>query len=571
LIQTVQQLLFKNPEKALNDVDAVSILLGVAGQVPNNDQLRLKDAVTTTSDMALVNDDLFLRYLIYWAPTDPITAVNYLLPIYGNHPFVIQYAVRALDSHAVDITFFYVPQIVQALRADVLGYVTRYIVETAKFSQLFAHQIIWNMKANAYKDEDSQVPDDIKPILDEVMAALIDSFTPEDKDFYEREFTFFNQVTNISGTLRPFIKRPKTEKKQKIEEELRKIKVDVGVYLPSNPEGVVVGIDRQSGKPLQSHAKAPFMATFRIRKERMDEINEQISHHAGPSKTLAVTGPTNLHRATSSVSSSALQNSSTHYELWQSAIFKVGDDCRQDVLALQLVSVFRSIFASIGLDVYVFPYRVTATAPGCGVIDVLPNSISRDMLGREQVNGLYEWFVSHFGTEDSLAFQQARANFVKSMAAYSVISYLLRFKDRHNGNIMIDDKGHVLHIDFGFLFDIAPGGVGFERSPFKRKSTIFTIVTSCTDVYDDSDARNGLCTRSNTHFSVISTFRKSLCKSISGVSSICSSIMFAHRTDARVRSTVLQTQHCQELFVEIRAGKRRERGGGVYEGFGAEE
>ena len=97
------------------------------------------------------------KYLLFWAPVNPVTAVTYFLPAYANHAYVLQYAVRALETHSVDITFFYVPQIVQTLRYDALGYVERYIIETAKFSQLFAHQIIWNMKANAYKDEDSQI------------------------------------------------------------------------------------------------------------------------------------------------------------------------------------------------------------------------------------------------------------------------------------------------------------------------------------------------------------------------------------------------------------------------------
>jgi phosphatidylinositol 4-kinase A len=224
---------------------------------------------------------------------------------------------------------------------------------------------------------------------------------------------------------------------------------------------VVVGIDRKSGKPLQSHAKAPFMATFRIRKERTDPD---------------AIDDTSVANAPEIDNSSQSQSHTGHFEVWQSAIFKVGDDCRQDILALQMIAAFRGIFHSVGLDVYVFPYRVTATAPGCGVIDVLPNSISRDMLGREAVNGLYEYFINKYGSEESTRFQEARANFVKSMAAYSVISYLLQFKDRHNGNIMIDDAGHILHIDFGFCFDIAPGGIRFERAPFKLTGEMIAVM-----------------------------------------------------------------------------------------------
>ena len=293
------------------------------------------------------------------------------------------------------------------------------------------------------------------------MNRMIAEFSPIDKDFYEREFSFFDEVTNISGKLKPYIKRPKPEKKQKIEEELRKIKVEVGVYLPSNPDGVVVGIDRKSGKPLQSHAKAPYMATFRIRKSKgeMEGTDEMLEE---TNKNVSVPQDSTI-------------------EIWQSAIFKVGDDCRQDVLALQMIAAFRGIFNDVGLDVYVFPYRVTATAPGCGVIDVLPNSISRDMLGREAVNGLYDYFISKYGNEDSLRFQEARSNFVKSMAAYSIISFLLQFKDRHNGNIMIDDAGHILHIDFGFCFDIAPGGVKFERAPFKLTTEMVAVMGGSPD------------------------------------------------------------------------------------------
>jgi len=401
----VRSLIMNYPEKVMHIPRAAQIMLGN----------KLSGDITFQ-----------LRYLLYWAPITPITASTYFLPSYANDPFILQYAMRSLESYSVDVTFFYVPQIVQTLRYDFLGYVERFILETAKFSQLFAHQIIWNMKANAYKDEDSTIPDPVKPTLDHVMAKLIESFSDADKNFYEREFDFFGEVTSISGKLRPYIRKTKPEKNEKIAEELAKIQVDVGVYLPSNPDSVVVDIDRKSGKSLQSHAKAPFMATFKIRRKTLGTIDEHeaLDRHG------------RRHESTSTVTK----------EMMQAAIFKVGDDCRQDMLALQLIAAFRSIFNSVGLDVFVFPYRVTATAPGCGVIDVLPKSISRDMLGRDYDMGLYDYFINKYGGEDSIRFQEARTCFVKSMAAYSVISYLLKFKDRHNGNIMLDDAGHIIHI-----------------------------------------------------------------------------------------------------------------------------
>ncbi|EGR31659.1 phosphatidylinositol 4-kinase, putative [Ichthyophthirius multifiliis] len=364
----------------------------------------------------------------------------------------------------------------------------------------------------------------------------------DQQEFWTKVNSFFEQVTSVSGMLKPHYS--KSEKRQIIKEQLTLIEVTQDIYMPTNPRYQIVSIKLDSGSPMQSAAKCPIMVTFYCRKyegpdkyfqtkigkkhkenrfnqikilKQTQNVNFELVSDAllndpfyqdeqqiiydekdQEAKINSLNPPLQIKQFPSQSNSASLKQSIkeddlngflvssatksnyffTHQnhillsdlqdkvgdqylqlgiippseqkkkeqQLGQkkqpsqvSCIFKVFDDVRQDQLALQIITLFQGIFEKANVPLCVFPYKTISNRTGQnldigGIIECVKNAISRDQLGKTN-------------------------------------------QYRHNGNILINDKGHLIHIDFGFIFDISPGGnMKFESANFKLTKEMIQIM-----------------------------------------------------------------------------------------------
>ncbi|KAG8746933.1 Phosphatidylinositol 4-kinase pik1alpha (PI4-kinase)(PtdIns-4-kinase) [Ceratobasidium sp. 414] len=161
-----------------------------------------------------------------------------------------------------------------------------------------------------------------------------------------------------------------------------------------------------------------------------------------------------------------------------SVIVKTGADLRQEQLATLLIKEFEHIWKEENCPCWVRYFRILITGSNSGLVETITDSVSIHSIkkaeyARRIAEGnfghvtLLDHFINTYGDPSSVKFARAQRNFAKSLAGYSVVTYLLQIKDRHNGNILLDREGHLIHIDFGFMLSNSPGNMGFESAPFK--------------------------------------------------------------------------------------------------------
>ena len=128
-------------------------------------------------------------------------------------------------------------------------------------------------------------------------------------------------------------------------------------------------------------------------------------------------------------------------------VMKIGDDLRQDQLALSAMGMFNQIWLEAGVmyttaanrrvPVEAPLYRVTAAGQSKGFVEMLANALPVDDVHGAESRGNNDW--------------KACSDILPSSVAAFAIICCLNVKDRHEGNMVVVDGQKLANIDFGWL------------------------------------------------------------------------------------------------------------------------
>lgn len=82
------------------------------------------------------------------------------------------------------------------------------------------------------------------------------------------------------------------------------------------------------------------------------------------------------------------------------------------------------------LKLWVRPCNILVTGKDQGMIEPIINAVSLHQIKKQSQVPLLQYFIREYGGQTTEEFFKAQLNFVHSLAAYCLVSYLLQVKDR---------------------------------------------------------------------------------------------------------------------------------------------
>jgi len=349
-----------------------------------------------------------------------------------------KFAVNKLGEHSNEELNFILLQLVQAIRYEDISEkkinspLVTFLIEACSKDIILASSFYWFIECEADKDISSVVNthknkninlENLKKIIF-IYGSILEKFNknlsdkyPEINKLIDNEKTFKNELVKISDSL---TKVSKNENKKK---ELRNIlanknkTIQEEFYLPIDPHIKIKGTVTDQCSVFKS-AKCPCKYTFKVEKE-----SQEFNPH--------------------------------EEKEFMSIMFKYGDDLRQDQLILQMINFMDSLLKKVHLDYEFTSYKVLATSKSDGFVEFVPNSKTIFDILKKYNNVILSYYKEISGNDEKIL-SKYLDSYINSCAGYCVVTYILGIGDRHLENLMIDNRGRLFHIDFGYILGRDP-------------------------------------------------------------------------------------------------------------------